>query len=547
MTGDGAALPRLAYIDEGCPGPAAAGGCETSGPRTCRPLLLDTALPVTTLPHRRPGDTKLELRMECLEVRQAGGLAAAAPSPGDLDHAVTRLRIHDLPLLRADAAETLAATWSAGDETLEVEVAGVLGGNVLRHLAVRLEDSLVPTVRFFDDYPGSEEDLAREGRAFLRVQFPGRLLGKGVPDRCTIDGEDCQLPGLDLTPDQDPLVLVPTRMVLDACVAPPPCAVAYTPGVAPAPGTCSLQPGPDAADTCASADAGGLSASLVVATSVRGLVLFSDSLERFFGAADTYPDCADVGAAAGAVCREGQDASLAIPGWPRAGVDAPLQRVRIRSLALVPGGDDSREPGPCTRVDRRLAAARQQCRRYTLAAAQTGDGIYGVSPPFSARSDAEDGPSHGDDPAATGLVVLGEAFLPSDTSAPDPTRWIEARILPADHPFTLSLRRDVAPEALQPDGLLGTALLDGTDTILDYRADPPGVRTRCLHPESGACLALPRCAKDGDAACCHGMPAKLLQEFLEVARDDVCCGALSAEAREAISATGELCQDFTPP
>jgi hypothetical protein len=296
-----------------------------------------------------------------------------------------------------------------------------------------------------------------------------------------------------------------------------------------------------------SADAGGLSASLVVATSVRGLVLFSDSLERFFGPADTYPDCADAAAVGGPVCREAQDATLAIPGWPRAGDDTPLLRVRIRSLALVPGGDDSREPGPCTRVDSRLAAARQQCRRYTLAAAQAGGGIYAVSPPFSARSDAEDGQDHRDDPAATGLVVLGEAFLPSGAGAPDTTRWIEARVLPADHTFALSLRRDVAPEALQPDGLLGTVLLDDTDTILDYRADPPGVRTRCLYPESGACLALPRCAQDGDAACCHGMPGKLLQEFLEVARDDVCCGALSADARESLAATGELCQDFTPP
>src|SRR5262245_58670464 len=48
-SGDGSPLPRLAFVDEGCPGELAVGGCEASGERACQMLLVDSLVPLTTL------------------------------------------------------------------------------------------------------------------------------------------------------------------------------------------------------------------------------------------------------------------------------------------------------------------------------------------------------------------------------------------------------------------------------------------------------------------------------------------------------------------
>ena len=48
-SGDGSPLPRLAFIDEDCPGELAAGGCEAAGERACQMLLVDSLAPLTTL------------------------------------------------------------------------------------------------------------------------------------------------------------------------------------------------------------------------------------------------------------------------------------------------------------------------------------------------------------------------------------------------------------------------------------------------------------------------------------------------------------------
>jgi hypothetical protein len=102
-------------------------------------------------------------------------------------------------------------------------------------------------------------------------------------------------------------------------------------------------------------------------------------------------------------------------------------------------------------------------------------------------------------------------------------------VLPADHPLALAVRRDVAPDALEPDGLLGTALLPGTETVLDYTDPNPALRVTCLQPHEGRCQVLPDCREDQTVACCHGLPRTLLDELIRTLDDDTCCGALSAE------------------
>jgi hypothetical protein len=59
--------------------------------------------------------------------------------------------------------------------------------------------------------------------------------------------------------------------------------------------------------------------------------------------------------------------------------------------------------------------------------------------------------------------------------------------------MVMALRRDVNPEALQPDGLLGTALFHDSDVVLDYTDGTPGVRVSCSDPDDGTCMALPTC------------------------------------------------------
>jgi hypothetical protein len=550
-SGDASVLPRLAFVDEGCPGPSAAGGCEATGTRACTPLLIDSLVPLTTIADDTIAPGMATLDQECLEVRQAAGLAADPPAAEDLEAAVARFRFDRVPVVRVPAEGTDDWTWSAGDETTLLEPGGVLGGNLLRSLAlsIRTPPGEAPVLRVYTEFPGDERRLADQGRAYLPLQFPGRLLGRDLEDRCEVDGSRCELAGYDLRPGQTNIALVATRMVMDACIAAPPCGLRYdrAPDDPFSAGDCDLSPGLGTDTMCedASGVLGGRSASLVVATGVPDVVLFDDSAQRMFGDLAALPACDAAVDANTLACLAGQDAALAFSGWPDAGFDEPLLRLRVRSVAIVPGVVATRDVGPCERVDRRLVGLFNQCDRWRRTADAVGD-IRDTTPPFSGASDEDDGSGHRDDPSATSLVVLGETSLRAETSVPDPTRWITVRVLPATHPLPLTLRRDVAPEAIQPDGLLGTVLLPGTDTILDYTDPNPGLRMRCLDPRAEACASMPECREDGQRACCFGLPLHLLVDYIVSAGDDTCCGALSASELEEVQALGH-CQGLTPP
>jgi hypothetical protein len=528
-SGDSSALIRLAFINNGC-NPEDEGGCDAVGPGACEPILLDSLAPLSAV---KADGTQAEFDANgCIELRSAAGLAATPTDPVALEQAITRFRISNLPLIRAPA-DPDGWTWLAGDivgttSTL-IEPAGVLGGNVLRQFAVAIRRDAAEgsaTVTLYGDFPGTEADLADAGYGFLPVQFPGRLLGGGLNQRCDIDGDDCEIGGLDVS-GQPHVALTDTRMVMDACVAAPPCGLRYAsdPADPEVHGTCWLAFN-EQLEPCATADdpsTGGEAASMVIATGVSNMVLFDDSAERMFGPITSLPGCTRVGPLDKA-CIEGTQGTLYVPGWPPAGDpaygQAPLVQLRVRSLALLPGLTRTTGPGPCTRMQARLDALLRQCERFTQTAARAGL-IANTSPPYSASGDDDS------DPAGTSLAVLGEVEFAAGQAANDATRWLPVLLVPSSHVLAEAVRRDVAPEALEPDGLIGSVLFSDTTTVLDYTDPNPSVRLRCDQPHRGDCLVAPECRDDGQPACCYGLPLELVAAFIRQAGENGCCDALS--------------------
>jgi hypothetical protein len=432
----------------------------------------------------------------------------------------------------------------------------VLGGNLLNDFAISLRTPSDgdPVLRVFGEFPGTESVLADQGRAYLALQFPGSLLGRDLEDRCAIDGDKCELAGYDLRPGQGNIALESTRMVLDACIAPPPCTVDYRRAANDpfAIGTCEVPRSIGGTDECIDAthpQLGGRAASLVMATSVHGLVLFDDAATRMFGDVDALPSCSAV-TEESLACRittptatGDTTGSLYFAGWPDA---TGLPRIAVRSLALLQGANRPRDETPCQRIEDRRLGLLRQCARWRSAARAVGD-IRDTAPPFSGRPDDDDGSDHENDFSARSVVILGETRLdPAPDDVPKTSRWLPAHILPATHPLVLTLRRDVAPQAIEPDGLVGTDLFVDTETVLDYSDPNPGVRVKCLRPHRGTCEALPDCRTDGQAACCYGLPLRLLADYVVVADDDTCCGALSAGELEEVQMLGH-CQGQPPP
>src|SRR5690606_24145924 len=136
---------------------------------------------------RDPSATELSFGEECLEVRSAAGMAAAEPTFEARAAAGTRSRGLHLPTLRAPASSE-GWTWQAGDASQSIEVGGVLGGNALNDgaVAIRWPRGAGGQASFYVEYPGNEQSLADQGRAAIPVQFPGRLLGREIIDRCLL-------------------------------------------------------------------------------------------------------------------------------------------------------------------------------------------------------------------------------------------------------------------------------------------------------------------------------------------------------------------------
>ncbi len=548
-SGDPLIVPRLMIRRDACPG--SAGGCEVvcddlpanCPSSACMSVIIDSSAPITAIAADSEG---LSAERGCLEVRAAGDLLVNNPSPEALAAAVSRFRFSELPMAKVPSDDSVWG-WKVGDERSSNHVAGILGGNLLRQLAVRFVHRRAGdyTVTFYREFPGSQAALADQGRAFIPLQFPGDLLGKEITDTCIVGGESCDFLGVRYDQDRVQSLVQATQIVVDACVTPPLGSVAFDDENR----SCRVSRGPTlSSDGYASPTGrlseplcrsrplnlsdsqkarGGLSASLVIATGIPGMVLFEDSAHRFFGNFEDLPQCTPEEGSLGSfgldisACLDGQESQLYAPGWPMAGTPtAPLTRLRIRSLALVPGLTETSGITPCQRLERRVAGLAAQCK-----------GVVSDQMPYALEDICADA-------AETSALVLGEVDLRNPALGPNPAKWIRAYVVPAEHPLAASIRRDVVPEALQPDGLIGTALLYDTDTILDYTNDPPGIRVSCNDPGRGTCLALPTCTASSDgvaASCCHGLPENLLIEMIGDLGIYGCCAALSDGARRELN------------
>lgn len=564
-SGDASPVPRLAYRAEPCPGTV--GGCKEvctlppgeCGPDACMPVLIDSGTSITLL----AGDIeRAQPERSCFELRSADGILDPAAPAKTLAAAISRFRFDSTPLVRVPRDPAVAGFdwgWRIGTSGAPAYVGGVIGGNLLREFAVRFSHRVDANgnrfdVTFYREFPGSESVLADQGRAFVPLQFPGLLLGKDITDVCLAGGDSCDyLTTFDR--ERVASALRPNRMVLDACFGAPPATVEWLPER----GACRLTPGANsptgryhsatgASGTAAEQDRSctvvpapldpadlnrGHEASLVVATGVPGLLLFEDSARRLLNNL-RLPKCVpgddvigtnDLSAPG---CIDGYIGAIDLPGWPAAGSDtAPLMQVRVRSVALVPGLAESAGASACQRLEVRLKALKAQC---DAAAA-------GRSPRL--RSDS----------SCAGAVqetaaVLGEAFLHAagaGTPGPDPHRWITTVVIPAEHPMVVALRRDVAPEALQPDGMIGTALFNNSEVVLDYTDGTPGLRVSCHEPDLGTCMALPTCTPgDGEPggtspACCFGLPEDLLISLIVDSGEYACCAALAPETIDELN------------
>lgn len=572
-SGDASPLPRLAYLPEPCPG--SAGGCTSvclgppseCAPGACVPVLIDSGTPITML----AGDTEQpSIERGCFELRSADQVLVAGAAPEALAGALSRFRFDSAPLIRLPrdpAAQGQSWGWAAGSSTATANIGGIIGGNVLREFAVRFThrvelDATRFDITFYREFPGSEAVLADQGRAAIPLQFPGLLLGKDITDVCLAGGESCDFM-TTFDRERAASALRPTRMVLDACVGPPPATVEWDLDRK----RCRLAPGPDVAagqyhsatgatGTRAEEDRGctvepppldttdldrGREASLVVATGVPGLILFEDSARRLLNdlaLPPCKPDIGDIGGdeltAPG--CLDGELDTLALPGWPAAGsAQKPLRKVRVRSVAFVPGLAASIGASACQRLETRQKALKAQC---DSAAAGNGprlatDNVCAVAVQETA-------------------AVIGEAFVREGlmgTPGPNPARWIPTIIVPADHPMVEALRRDVAPEALQADGMIGTALFNNSEVVLDYTDGTPALRVSCSEPDAGTCMALPQCipgapraagtASDTTPACCYGLPEDLLISLIRDSGEYACCAALSSATATELNLQAE--------
>ncbi len=557
-SGDASPLPRLAYLPEPCPGEP--GGCTEvclgspaeCAPGACMPVLIDSGTAITMF----AGDVERPRPLRtCFELRSGAGILDPAAAPEALAGALSRFRFANTPLIevpRDPAGLGLDWDWRTGTEAAPAYVGGIIGGNLLRQFAVRFvqrsdADGDRFEVSFYREFPGSEAVLADQGRAFIPLQFPGLLLGKDITDVCRAGGESCDyLTTFDR--ERVASALRPTRMVLDACLGAPPATTVWDPERE----RCRLAPGPDtptgdyhsatgASGKRAEEDRGcdvvpapldpddlnrGHEASLVVATGVPGLILFEDSARRLLNDL-VLPKCApdpgdifDGSKLTAPACIEGFIGALALPGWPPAGsADKPLLQLRVRSVALVPGLATSSGLSACQRLETRIKALKAQC---DSAAAGLGPRIAENNTCATAALET--------------AAVIGEAFVleaQGGAPGPNPKRWISTTVVPADHPMAAALRRDTSPEALQPDGLIGTALFADSEVVLDYTDGTPGVRLSCFEPDLGTCMALPQCVPgngtpgDTTAACCFGLPEDLLISLVKDSGEYACCAALA--------------------
>jgi hypothetical protein len=132
----------------------------------------------------------------------------------------------------------------------------------------------------------------------------------------------------------------------------------------------------------------------------------------------------------------------------------------------------------------------------------------------------------------------------------------------------------VGSDALEPDGIVGAAVLRGTETVLDYTEEDedPGLRISCLEPGTGECLSIPSChavdpdepadkdqaegpdGRAGRVSCCYGLPQSLIGRVIREGAEkepprveEACCHALHPDALAQLQAEeAGLCVGIDP-
>ena len=528
LSGDGGVVPRLlVHADwDGCrdiPGPCESICTQAPCPKgACIKVSIDSTSLLTALPSTQPETTSQRV---CLGLRNGEG--ALSTDALALQNTVTRLEFLRLPALSLAEQSDVFTLGERGDV-----VSGVLGGPLLTQFATEFtpgskqradEEASAPAVRFYRTYPGSEALLAGQGRAYLAVQYPGRLGGVESSDLCQISGQI----GCNSSADALELPVLPveaTQMVVDTCISRPPCEVAYDPTTS----TCSLRSSHALnAPQCTAAAAGSsLVASLMVGTAIPGLTLFEDSATRFFGPLGDLVNCNDIQPTDATVtaCRVEQSGTLSLPGWPSIPITHYL---RVRSLAVTSGTSNAAGANPCDRVAARLEGLLEQCKRFT-ATSRPGR-------PQTTSSTRSVDFDHG-------IIILGLNRFVGDASSIGWDDWLETRVVGIDSSWVIGLRRAAGSDVAGLDGVLGTALLRRADTVLDTTEDliKPGLRVRCSGDDHDSCLSMPACGGSGlleERSCCYGLPQTLLLERLQSnasTSTQSCCGALSPASRSQL-------------
>lgn len=490
--------------------------CE---PSACGTLLIDSLAPLSTA--LRPELQDPAYLKTCAQLR--------SPPEDGRNQSEVRLRIHDLGTLALPASKTPAERWTLGDGRM---LSGVLGGDFLLQFAAefRFEQGAPPKARFFRRLAGSAQRLENRGLSYLAAQSPGQFLGRVPGDQCElVPGLDCDRPIAQLGNLETQKIMPPSRLQLDVCMAPPPCVLTKD-----AAGACQLRAGTQNPAACAPWEGTPASgASLILATSVPGIVLFSDSASRIIPNLDSLDSCDRVPESPGAppvYCREeGGNGELHVPGWaPLTG----LPTLKVASLAVLSGQKSQFSDHPCERWQQRMRGLAAQCSAFDRDSNRSYPELEANQDPLISLS--------------LDHSMLQAGALGTPTDAQERTQgWLPVTIVPSSAPIVTNLRRSSGTIAAQADGLLGVAALSQTLTYLDFSEaeQSPGLRVQCLAPQEGLCRSLPACTSEsstGDASCCHGLlQSQLLAAILarpESEDPHPCCAALSEINRDKLRA-----------
>lgn len=513
------------------PCPSVCTGAPATCPAdSCRALAIDSLSQLSTF--LNPLKSAPSYDSTCSVLR-------SPPIPG-LANTEVRLRIHDFHALELPEAQASAQRWMLDDQR---HLAGVLGGDFLLQFAAEFElkgPGQPVRARFFRRLPGSQSRLANQGLSYLAAQSPGQFLGRVPGDQCELaPGLDCERPIAQLGNLETQKVMPPSRLQLDVCMAPPPCALVATSNE-----SCELRATPEIQGGCQPWNQSLASgASLLLATAVPGIVLFSDSASRILPALHTlplcsrYPDVEPGQPPPPPFCKKlDANGTLRLPGWaPLTG----LATYKVQSLAVLSGEKSQYSAHPCERWQQRMTALAEQCKIFRKNA-------YRAYPHEAVNRTPQLSVSLARPMFQTGAVV------PGSENNHRTENWLTITVVPASAPMVRNFRRSSGTIAAQADGLLGMAAFNQTRLYLDFTESEqsPGIRVKCLEPQEGTCRALPPCAPDdgqGTPSCCFGMPQFLIEAAIKAAPPDQsphpCCAALSESAKQRLDATApERCQ-----